>query len=72
MKAILEFNLPEEQSEYQTANQAGALHSILWDLDNELRNNLKHGHKFKTADDALEYVRAFLHAELGDHNVQLY
>ncbi len=43
MKAILEFNLPEDQSEFENASRAGDVFLALWDLDMELRNMVKHG-----------------------------
>lgn len=43
-KAILEFNLPEEQEEFNTTSKAGDMHSVLWDLQNQVfRNILKYG-----------------------------
>lgn len=42
-KAILEFNLPEEQAEFDTASNAGKMQSILWDLQHQVfRNILKY------------------------------
>lgn len=42
MKAILEFNLPEESHEHLTAVHAGALSSALWSLDQMLRQKIKY------------------------------
>lgn len=43
MKAILEFSLPEEKHELETALKAGELLSTLNEVDSILRNCLKHG-----------------------------
>ena len=43
MKATLEFNLPEEQSEFERATKGGEAFLALWDIDMELRNMVKHG-----------------------------
>ena len=43
MKAILEFSFPEEKHELETALKAGELLSTLNEVDNILRNCLKHG-----------------------------
>ena len=43
MKAVLEFNLPEEKWEFQRASNASEAWCALHDLDAELRNMLKHG-----------------------------
>lgn len=43
-KATLEFNLPEEQDEYEMTMKAGAMHSAIWDFDQRyLRNIVKYG-----------------------------
>lgn len=42
MKATLEFNLPEEAEDYDAAVAGPAYLSILQDLDNFLRSQLKH------------------------------
>ena len=42
MKAILKFNLPDDQHEYAMATQGSAMHSVLWDMDQWLRSQTKH------------------------------
>jgi hypothetical protein len=42
MKAILEFNLPEDSVEYELANNAEKMHSVLWEMDNWLRAQYKY------------------------------
>tara|TARA_B110000503_G_scaffold89567_1_gene135582 strand:- start:594 stop:818 length:225 start_codon:yes stop_codon:yes gene_type:complete len=42
MKAILKFNLPDEQHEYAMATQGSAMHSVLWDMDQWLRSQTKY------------------------------
>ena len=42
MKAILEFNLPEDQQEFDLATKGMAFWSILWDLDQSLRAKTKY------------------------------
>jgi hypothetical protein len=45
MKGILEFNLPEEQQEFETAVSAGRMKSLLWDISQEIfRPARKHGY----------------------------
>lgn len=45
MKAILEFNLPEEQEEYEITRQAGNMHAAFWTIGNDLfRPARKHGY----------------------------
>lgn len=38
MKAILEFNLPEDQRDYDVVNQAQKVQSFLWDFSQQLRS----------------------------------
>lgn len=68
-KANLSFKLPEEKSEYFLAVHAGDWHDIVYELDMMLRNALKHGHEYKTANDALGAVRDRLWAECKERNI---
>ena len=43
MEAIIRFNLPEEQEEYDRANKATALCSFIWDFEKYLRGQRKYG-----------------------------
>lgn len=42
MKAILEYNLPEDQEDFQLAANAAKWHSVCWDMDQYLRSNTKY------------------------------
>ena len=42
MKAILEFNLPEDQFEFNMATKGAAMHSVLWEMDQWLRTQYKY------------------------------
>jgi hypothetical protein len=42
MKAIIEFNLPEDQEEYQMANNASKMYMALWDIKQLFRSTLKY------------------------------
>jgi hypothetical protein len=42
MKAKLIFNLPEDDREFQMANSATKLYSVLWEMDKWLRSNTKY------------------------------
>ena len=41
-KATLEYQLPEEQGEWELANNAGKYHSALWEVYTWLRNEQKY------------------------------
>jgi hypothetical protein len=42
MKGILKFDLPEETKEFELANNATKLYSVLWEMDQWLRSNTKY------------------------------
>jgi len=42
MKAILEFNLPEDNHEFANATQGAKMRSILWEMREYLRHRLKY------------------------------
>jgi hypothetical protein len=69
MKAILEFKLPEDASDHLLATHASDFYLSLFDMDQYLRNILKYGHEFKSADEALEKVREELHEIMTERNV---
>jgi hypothetical protein len=72
MKATLLFNLPEEQQEFRLANEAADWHSVVWEVDQKLRQHLKYGHEFKSVGEALEQIREFFYEEITDRNLQLH
>ena len=42
MKAIIEFELPEDNDEYEIANNASKMYLALWDIKQLLRSKLKY------------------------------
>ena len=42
MKAIIEFELPEDNDEYQMANDASKMYLTLWDIKQLFRSKLKY------------------------------
>ena len=42
MKAIIKFNLPEDQDEFDMFNQSSAMYSVIWDLAQWLRGQTKY------------------------------
>jgi len=71
MKSRLEFTLPEEKCEFELAHHGMDFALTCHDIDQQLRNWLKHGHEFKTADAALEAVRENLRKCLESYGVSL-
>lgn len=72
MKKILVFKMPDDEVEFNWANNGYKYYSVLCELDNELRSKLKYGNEFTSADDALEYIRNLLHQELIDNNITIH
>ena len=42
MKATLEFNLPEDNTEFEMAVNASKMYSVLWEMDQWLRQQYKY------------------------------
>jgi len=66
MKAIIEFNLPEETSEHLTAVKSGKLALIIFNMDNYLRNKIKHDELSIPVENALQEARDFLSNTVGE------
>jgi len=73
MKAILEFNLPEELEEYNLVNNAFKMHSALWDMEQWLRTQVKYAPDEISpyTYDAFEECINKLNEILTDNNLEL-
>jgi hypothetical protein len=71
MKAVFEFDLPEDQHDYNIMNQASKVQSFLWDFSQQLRSWYKYHHDFKNADDALNQIRDEFYRLLNEHEVNI-
>jgi hypothetical protein len=71
MKATLTFTLPEEQTEFNTAIQASATKSMLWDFSQQLRSWQKYHNDFKDANDALDKIREEFYILINDYNINI-
>ena len=73
MKAILEFNLPDDQQEYDLANSGLSFWNVLWELDQELRTKTKYASDDLSKDkyDAYQEIRDLLHELMSENNVNL-
>jgi hypothetical protein len=72
MKAILEFNLPEDQRAFEMANQAADMVAAIGHFEDRLRSYQKYGHEFKTAQEAVESIRALLHEEINLRRINIH
>jgi len=71
MKAILEFNLPEEQAEHYCAIKGADMLNVLWELKAELRSMLKYGELPDKQYEIVEKIQDFLLSSLNDNDVNL-
>lgn len=73
MKAILEFNLPDDQQEYELANSGLSFWNVLWELDQELRTKTKYASDGLPKDkyEAYQEIRDKLYELMNENNVNL-
>lgn len=71
MKAILEFNLPDDQEDFELATSAIKFWHVLWELDQELRAKTKYAPDDMSDDDydAYQSIRDKLYELMRDNNV---
>ena len=72
MKAILEFNLPDDQHEFDLAIQGSKMYLALWDLSQELRSMWKY-QAYNTEEEyaIVETIRDKFYEILQEHNINL-
>ena len=70
-KAILEFNLPEENEEFLTAQNGGKYHSVIWNLDQYLRSIHKYSSDSydEKALEEVQKIRDKLHELLNEYDL---
>jgi len=73
MKAILEFNLPEDQPEFNNAIKGGDWKHVCWEMNQYLRRNTKYAPDDTNEEvlEALKDAREFLNNLMIDNNVDL-
>lgn len=69
--ATLKFKLPEEQIEFDTAIQANAAKSMLWDFSQQLRSWQKYGNDFTDPEDTLDKIRTEFYRLINEHNINI-
>lgn len=71
MKAILEFNLPEEQAEHYCAIKGADMLNVLWELRAELRAMLKYGDLPEQQHKIVEQIQGYLIQCLNENDINL-
>jgi hypothetical protein len=71
MKGILKFDLPEETKEFELANNATKLYSVLWEMDQWLRSNTKYAPDTMSEDtyNTFQQCREQLRELMNDENI---
>ena len=67
MKAILEFDLPEEQEQFDAANKGMDCALLVWHLDEFIRNKIKYE---QDRDGVLQLVRNELNFQMEEKGLQ--
>jgi hypothetical protein len=69
MKAKLTFNLPEEQEEFNDAINGNAFKAVIWELDQWMRSQIKHGDLADDVHEKVQEIRDYLCELMTDNNV---
>ena len=72
MKAILEFNLPEDVDGHQDAINGTRWKIVVSELDNALRDKLKYGNLPSPVHKALREIREHLNNLCTDNNLNIH
>ena len=70
MKAILEFNLPEEEEQFQSANKGMDWALTVWDIDQLLRKKLKYEEHVHDTRKTLEEIRKTVNEIVTERGLQ--
>ena len=70
-KVILKFDLDEESNDFKLAINAKEIMSVLWEVDQELRNKTKYASDSTNQEtvDALISIRDFLRESMSDKSI---
>lgn len=73
MKAILEFNLPEDDQEFELATNAMSFWNVLYELDQELRTKTKYAPDDLPEEkyNAYQEIRELLHELMSENRISL-
>ena len=71
MKATLEFNLPDDQHEFDLAVQGGKMYSALWDISQDLRKLWKYEELSEEEWNMVERIRDKFYEILNEHQINL-
>ena len=70
MKATIEFNLPEDEEQFNAANKGMDWALLAWDIDQLLRDKLKYGKLLPNTRAELEEIRDTLNEMVIDRGLK--
>lgn len=71
MKAKLEFDLPEDEEQFNVASKAMDWALIAWDIEQQCRDWIKYdNHQFKSIEEALQGVRDIINEAMDEKGVR--
>ena len=71
MKAILEFELPDDKTEFDTASKAMDWAILAWDMEQYIRNRLKYEEDLDASSlEELQLLRNELHHKMDESGLQ--
>tara|TARA_Y100000782_G_C10090549_1_gene225933 strand:+ start:477 stop:806 length:330 start_codon:yes stop_codon:yes gene_type:complete len=71
MKANLEFNLPEDEEQFNAAAKAMDWALLAWDIDQLCRDWIKYdNHNFESVEEVLQAVRDHIYEAMAEKGVQ--
>ena len=72
MKATLEFNLPDDQEDFQDAVNGLKWRLMVWDFDQKLRSQLKYNDKLSSEQyKVYEEIRDLLYQKMNEDGLSL-
>ena len=71
MKAVLKFNLPEDEHEFYCANKGKDMFVVLWRIEQELRKLYKYEELNEDEWNIVERLRDFLNDILNENEINL-
>lgn len=71
MRAILQFELPDEEYQFMCAEQGARATLVLSRIDQELRNRIKHGDDSGPVKAALQEIRDMLRQECTEERIEI-
>ena len=71
MKTTIEFDDDADRDKIIRSLQGPVAFDVLWDVDQHLRMQIKHGDLSEAVADALQAVRDYLHTSAAEHGITI-